>query len=131
MRSIPLRLWALSLLSAILQILPFSIAGAVPLWRRTICWFCLVPLLHAVLSLNREAKSLRIRQAALLAYASGVLWYAGNCYWIYRTMHLYGNIPSIPSFGILILFSLYLGLYPALFGTLLAALHAKFSRNLV
>ena len=46
-------------------------------------------------------------------------------------MHLYGNIPSIPSFGILILFSLYLGLYPALFGALVAALHAKYSRNLV
>jgi len=46
-------------------------------------------------------------------------------------MHLYGNIPSIPSFGILILFSLYLGLYFALFGALLAALHAKYSHNLV
>ncbi|MGD0648855.1 MAG: apolipoprotein N-acyltransferase [Acidobacteriaceae bacterium] len=131
MRSIPLRLWALALLSAILQILPFSIAGPVPLWRRIFCWFCLVPLLSALLALNREGKSLRVHHAALLAYCSGVLWYAGNCYWIYRTMHLYGNIPSIPSFGILILFSLYLGLYPALFGTLVAALHAKYSRNLV
>ena len=131
MRSIPLRLGALALLSAILQILPFSIAGPVPLWRRIFCWFCLVPLLCALLALNREGKSLRVRQAALLAYLSGVLWYAGNCYWIYRTMHLYGNIPSIPSLGILILFSLYLGFYPALFGTLVAALHAKYSRNLV
>ena len=131
MRSIPLRLWALSLLSAILQILPFSIAGPVPLWRRMICWFCLVPLLYALLGLNREGKPLRIYQAALLAYASGVLWYAGNCYWIYRTMHLYGNIPSIPSFGILILFSLYLGLYPALLGAIFVALHAKYPRTLV
>jgi len=131
MRSIPPRLWALALLSAILQILPFSIAGPVPLWRRIFCWFCLVPLLSALLALNPEGKSLRVRHAALLAYFSGVLWYAGNCYWIYRTMHLYGNIPSIPSLGILILFSLYLGLYPALFGTLVAALHAKYSRNLV
>ncbi len=131
MRSIPLRLWALALLSAILQILPFSIAGPVPLWRRIFCWFCLVPLLSALLALNRNGKSLRVYHAALLAYFSGVLWYAGNCYWIYRTMHLYGNIPSLPSFGILILFSLYLGLYPALFGTLVATLHAKYSRNLV
>ena len=74
---------------------------------------------------------MRVRHAALLAYLSGVLWYAGNCYWIYRTMHLYGNIPSIPSFGILILFSLYLGLYPALFGILVGALHAKYSRKFV
>jgi apolipoprotein N-acyltransferase len=131
MRSIPLRLWALAVLSAILQILPFSIAGPVPLWRRTICWFCLVPLLYALLSLNRERKSLRLHHAALLAYTSGVLWYAGNCYWIYRTMHLYGNIPTVPSFGILILFSLYLGLYPALFGTIFAAINSKYSRNIV
>ena len=68
---------------------------------------------------------------ALLAYLSGVAWYAGNCYWIYRTMHIYGNIPSVPSFGILILFSLYLGLYLALFGAVLAALHAKYPRNVV
>ena len=95
------------------------------------CWFCLVPLLSALLAFTREEKPLRMHHAALLAYLSGVVWYAGNCYWIYRTMHLYGNIPSIPSFGILILFSLYLGLYPALFGTLVAALHAKYSRNLV
>jgi apolipoprotein N-acyltransferase len=46
-------------------------------------------------------------------------------------MHIYGNIPSIPSFGILILFALYLGLYPALFGTLVAALHARYSRTAV
>ncbi len=131
MRSIPLRLWALALLSAILQVLPFPIAGPVPLWRRVFCWFCLVPLLCALLGADRAGKSLRLYQAALLAYISGVLWYAGNCYWIYRTMHLYGNIPLIPSFGILILFSLYLGLYPALFGTLVAALHAKYSRAIV
>jgi apolipoprotein N-acyltransferase len=131
MRSIPLRVWALALLSAILQVLPFSIAGPVPLWRRMFCWFCLVPLLYALLGRTREAKPLRLHHAALIAYFCGFLWYAGNCYWIYRTMHLYGNIPSIPSFGILILFSLYLGLYFALFGTLVAALHTKYSRNLV
>jgi len=131
MRSIPLRLWALALLSAILQILPFSIAGPVPLWRRVFCWLCLVPLLYALLGVDHGGKPLRIYQAALLGYVCGVFWYGGNCYWIYRTMHLYGNIPSIPSFGILILFSLYLGLYLALLGAIVAALHAKYSRTAV
>jgi apolipoprotein N-acyltransferase len=131
MRSIPLRLWAFALLSAILQILPFSIAGPVPLWRRVFCWFCLVPLFYALLGVDRGGKPLRIYQAALLGYVSGVFWYGGNCYWIYRTMHLYGNIPSLPSFGILILFSLYLGLYLALLGAIIAVLHAKYSRTAV
>jgi apolipoprotein N-acyltransferase len=131
MRSIPQRLWALAFLSAILQILPFSIAGPVPLWRRVFCWFCLVPLLYALLGVDRSGKPLRVYQAGLLGYVCGVFWYGGNCYWIYRTMHLYGNIPSIPSFGILVLFSLYLGLYFALLGAIVAALHAKYSRTTV
>jgi apolipoprotein N-acyltransferase len=66
-------------------------------------------------------------QAASLAYLCGVLWYAGNCYWIYQTMHIYGNIPEIPSFGILVLFALYLGLYHALFGWLSAFLRTRYS----
>ena len=131
MRSIPLRLWVLALLSAILQILPFSIAGPVPIGRRVFCWFCLAPLVYALLDCDRAGRPLRIYHAALLAYVSGVLWYAGNCYWIYRTMHIYGGIPSIASFGILVLFALYVGLYAALFGALIALLHAKFSRNTV
>lgn len=131
MRSIPLRLWAFALLSAILQILPFPIAGPVPAWRRLFCWFCLVPLLYALLHRDRAGRPLRLYQAALLGYVCGVIWYAGNCYWIYRTMHLYGNIPSLPSFGILVLFSLYLGLYLALFGVLMAVLHKSLSRTTV
>lgn len=131
MRSISLRLWALALLSAVLQLLPFSIAGPVPLWRRVFCWVCLAPLLYALLSHNRNGKLLRPYQTALLAYLSGVLWYAGNCYWIYRTMHVYENIPSVASFGILLLFALYVGLYHALFGALVGMLRLKFSRTAV
>ena len=131
MRSIPLRLWALAILSAFLQILPFSIAGPVPLWRRAFCWFCLVPLFYALLSCNRAGNPLRPYQAALLAYFSGVVWYAGNCYWIYRTMHIYSSIPSIASLGILILFALYLGLYQALFGALVGILRIRYARTVV
>ncbi len=131
MRSIPARLWALSLLSALLQIVPFPIAGPVPLWRRIFCWFCLTPLLAALLHRDQRGKSLKLLQGTLLGYAQGVLWYAGNCYWIYRTMHLYGDIPRLPSLGILLLFSLYLGLYTALFGSLVTVLGCRYSRNQV
>ena len=57
-----------------------------------------------------------LRRAFLLAYLCGVLWYVGNCYWIYDTMHIYGGIPPVGSFLILLLFSLVLGLYFGLFG---------------
>jgi apolipoprotein N-acyltransferase len=84
--------------------------------------------LYALLNRNRAGELLRPYQTALLAYVSGVLWYAGNCYWIYRTMHVYENIPAIASFGILLLFALYVGLYHALFGALVGALHIRYSR---
>jgi apolipoprotein N-acyltransferase len=131
MRSIPLRLWVFSLGSAILQLLPFPLAGPAPLWRRLFCWFCLVPLLYALLSRDRSGKTLRPTQTALIGYLCGVIWYMGNCYWIYRTMHIYENIPTAASFGILFLFALYVGLYHALFGALVGLLHVKYSRMAV
>jgi apolipoprotein N-acyltransferase len=128
MRSIPLRLWVFSLVSALLQLLPFPLAGPAPLWRRVFCWFCLVPLLYALLSPDRRGRLLRPIQTAMVGYVCGVIWYMGNCYWIYRTMHIYENIPAAASFGILFLFALYVGLYHALFGALVGLLHIKFSR---
>ena len=127
MRTIPWRLWLLAAFSALLQLLPYPIAGPVPLWRRYFCWICLVPLLIAVLGNNTRGKPLRWRQAALLGYFCGSLWFISNCYWIYQTMHIYGNIPVFGSLGILLLFSLYLGLYQALFAGLLAVVRSKYS----
>jgi len=120
MRAIPWKLWLLAVLSATLQMLPFPLAGPVPLWRRAFCWVCLTPLLWVVLyGKNKQGTALKPTQAVWLGYACGVAWYAGNCYWIYQTMYLYGGIPKSASLGILILFSMYLGLYHALFAGLL------------
>jgi apolipoprotein N-acyltransferase len=119
MRRIHWRLWLLVAFSTLLQLLPFPIAGPVPYWRRIFCWFCLTPLFFAVIyGRDADGKLLRPTQTALLGYVSGVLWYAGNCYWIYQTMYLYGGLPKPISLGILFLFSLYLGLYVGLFGWL-------------
>ena len=59
-------------------------------------------------------------QAFLLAYASGILWYAGTCYWIYNTMHQYGGLSAPLALLALFLFCLYLGLYHGLFGLFLS-----------
>src|SRR5580698_6237527 len=122
MRAIPLKLWLLAVFSAVLQVLPFPLAGPVPLWRRAFCWVCLTPLLWIVLyGKNKQGNALKPSQAAWLGYACGIVWYAGNCYWIYQTMNLYGGLPKPTSAGILVLFCLYLGLYHALFGVLIGA----------
>ncbi len=67
-----------------------------------------------------KSKSDHSGQAFWLGYACGIVWYLGSCYWIYNTMHLYGELSSALSIGILILFALYVALYHGLFAALLA-----------
>ncbi|HEY0309041.1 MAG TPA: apolipoprotein N-acyltransferase [Acidobacteriaceae bacterium] len=125
MREISLRAWILAALSGALQVIPFPIAGPVPHWRSGLAFVAIVPLLLALLHCDRQGRPLNWRQTAMLGYLSGVIWYLGNCYWIYPTMHVYGGLASPVAFGILILFCLYLGLYPALFGLLVGLLRGS------
>ncbi len=93
-------------------------------------WVAFAPLIVALLrarpagvlemdgSVNLQAA--KPGQAFLLAYISGIFWYAGTCYWIYNTMHEHGGL-SVPfALLALFLFCLYLGLYHGFFGLLLS-----------
>jgi apolipoprotein N-acyltransferase len=116
-------------LSGVLQVLPFPVAGPTPLWRTAFCWIALLPLLWALLDRTTTKSPLNLRQGATLGYLCGFLWYLGNCYWIYQTMYLYGGLAKPVAAGILVLFCLYLGLYHALFATLITACHRHFGRQ--
>ncbi len=130
MPRIPPRLWSLAVLSGALQVLPFPIAGPVPLWRTAICWFALAPLLAALLDSGADGNPLHVRDGAALGYCAGFIWYLGNCYWIFRTMHYYGGISQPVSAGILVLFCLYLGLYHALLGAMICTVRrSRLGRN--
>ncbi|HVJ07373.1 MAG TPA: apolipoprotein N-acyltransferase [Acidisarcina sp.] len=122
--------WVHAVLSAFLLLLPFPIAGPVPWWRTVFGWAALVPLIFALLHGNRVAEPHYLRRSALLAYLTGVLWYLGNCYWIYQTMFYYGGISAAASAAILLGYSLVLGLYFALFGFFIALMRKSFGRNL-
>ncbi len=124
-RQIHYSAWLLVLLSSLLQVLIFPLAGIYVL-----SWVACAPLIVALLrarpggvleingSVNLQAA--KPGQAFLLAYVSGILWYAGTCYWIYNTMHEHGGL-SVPfALLALFLFCLYLGLYHGLFGLLLS-----------
>ncbi len=93
-----------------------------PPWRSCFAWFGMVPLLWAILSAARSSQPRPLRRAFLLAYACGVLWYAGNCYWIRDVMGQYGDMPRMAPTLLLAGFSLVLGLYFGLFGLALALL---------
>jgi apolipoprotein N-acyltransferase len=109
-------LWVAAVLSAGLLELPFPLAGPMPPWRSVFAWFGLVPLLWTILSPDCTRQPRPLRGAFLPAYVCGVLWYAGNCYWIYNTMMHYGSLPSWVSVLLLLGFSMVLGLYFGLFG---------------
>ena len=100
----------LSVFSAALQALIFPSFSIV--W---VAYFCLAPLLYILV-----LRELTLKTAFWIAYLCGVLWYGATCFWIYHTMHIYGGLPQSVSVGIVVLFSLYLGLYHGVFGLLLA-----------
>jgi apolipoprotein N-acyltransferase len=119
--------WVLVCLSALLQVLIFPLPGVYML-----SWFALTPLILALLRARPASElevhgSLRLEAATplqgfLLAYACGILWYAGTCYWIYDTMRQHGGLSAPLALLALLLFCAYLGLYHGLFGVALALL---------
>jgi apolipoprotein N-acyltransferase len=115
---------AAAVLSAGLLELPFPLAGPLPPWRSIFAWFGLAPLIWAVLNTADDARR-PLRRAFLVAYLCGVLWYMGNCYWIYATMEIHGGLPAWVSLLLLVAFSLVLGAYFGLFGLGLAVVRRR------
>jgi apolipoprotein N-acyltransferase len=111
-----LKLWAAAVLSAALLELPFPLAGPLPTWRSVFAWFGLVPLLWAILSPACVNTRRPLRMSFLLAYLCGILWYAGNCYWVRDVMSQYGDMPPMAPTLLLLGFSMVLGLYFGIFG---------------
>jgi apolipoprotein N-acyltransferase len=113
--------WLLGIFSAALLMLPFSIIGPVPFWRTFFSWVAFVPLFYGLLTGENLNHPKALLRGTLAAYLMGVLWFTGNCYWIYQTMLYYGGLPPLISAGILIAYSLVLGLYFAALGLLITA----------
>src|SRR6266480_2621624 len=134
MLGIERRAWLLAILSAILQVLIFPLPNLYVL-----SWIAVAPLLIALLRARRPSTlqleagmrllPARTLQGFALGYLSGILWYGGNCYWVYSTMKQYGGIGALGAAGLLVLFCLYLGLYNGLFGIVVTLL-AKSSERL-
>ena len=119
--------WLLACASGVLQVLIFPEPALYIL-----SWVALAPLIYAILQCrNQDALLTMVEdgkwfapatawQGFLLGYLSGVIWYLGSCYWVFHVMHFYGNLGAATSVVLLVMFSLYLGLYHGLFGLLVA-----------
>ena len=126
MDSIRQRQWLLAALSGILQVLIFPSPSLYFLG-----WIALVPLLIAIARPGFTAPDVISPSGKILAwttplrgfflgYLSGLIWYAGSCYWVFHVMHRYGKLSTPAALGVLALFCLYLAIYHGLFGFLLA-----------
>jgi apolipoprotein N-acyltransferase len=119
--------WLLVLLSAVLAILIFPLPGL-----SILSWFALAPLIVALVRArpageleiagSRRLEAATPRQGFVLGYTSGMVWYAGTCYWIFDTMRLYGGLNAPMALLVLCLFCGYLGLYHGLFGLVVGLL---------
>ena len=128
------RAWGLVIVSAVLQVLIFPLPNLYVL-----SWIAVAPLLIGLLH-ARQPETLQLQgpaklkpaspfQGFLLGYLCGILWYGGNCYWVYNTMKQYGGISPAGAAGLLILFCLYLGLYHGAFGFITCVLGKKSLRT--
>jgi apolipoprotein N-acyltransferase len=102
--------WMYALLSGALQVAIFpSISWTV------LSWIALVPLYVCLLQ-----NGVRPMGAMLRAYLCGVVWYIGTCFWVFHTVHIYGRLPVWTAVAVVIAAGLFLALYHAAFGLLLA-----------
>ncbi|WP_455377612.1 apolipoprotein N-acyltransferase [Petrachloros mirabilis] len=104
MRQWPVRQIVLSVISGIL--LPFCF----PKFDiGLLAWIALIPLHIALDGAHRS-------QAFWLGWLSGIIGFTGIMAWVVTAMNIYGKVPLIISYGILILLTAYLGLFVAVYG---------------
>jgi apolipoprotein N-acyltransferase len=101
-------------LSAFLLVLSFPDFNLWPL-----AWVGLVPLLVAV------ARVPRTRQAFVLGWTTGALFFYGSCWWLTHSMIHYGGLPRPVAYALLVPVVLIVGLFPATFALALAHLHKR------
>ena len=73
-----------------------------------LAWIALVPLHWA---LDGKSKT----QAFWIGWLSGTIAFTGMMAWVVTTMNTYGKVPLVISYGIMLLLTVYLGLYVGLY----------------
>jgi apolipoprotein N-acyltransferase len=114
----------LTILSGIFQVLVFPSPALYFL-----CWVALAPLIVAIVGPAGEGSEGRrgcelaatsLGRGLLLAWVNGVIFYAGTCFWIFHTLHVYGGMSEQLTVLLMVLFLLAAGTHHGVFGLLLA-----------
>ena len=83
-----------------------------------IAWILLVPLHLALLDTS-------LRRGFWLGWLAGLIAFAGTMAWVVTAMNLYGKMPLVPSYAVMILLATYLGLYVGLYAIALVWLRQR------
>ncbi len=75
-------------------------------------WWLQILSLAGLAALVADAP--RARVAAATGYAFGLGWFLSGIWWLYISMHVYGEMPAWMAALAVVLFSAFLSLYPAL-----------------
>ncbi|HEX8459727.1 MAG TPA: apolipoprotein N-acyltransferase [Pyrinomonadaceae bacterium] len=105
---------AWSVVSACLLVLSFPDFNLWPL-----AWVALTPLLLAIVRVARA------RQAFVLGWLWGALFFYASCWWLTHSMIHYGGLPRPLAYALLLPVVLIVGLFPAAFAFALARLNAR------
>ncbi|MFQ5451730.1 MAG: apolipoprotein N-acyltransferase [Nitrospinaceae bacterium] len=95
--------WIFSTLSGLMLILIFPRFNL-----EFLAWFALVPLFFAI-------QDQPLPRTSLYGFWTGIIFYFFGLHWVTNTLVNYGNIPTILSYGVLLLLAAYLSLFLALF----------------
>jgi len=113
----------LTVLSGVLQVLVFPSPALYFL-----CWIALAPLIVAIAGPDgegsedgrgRDHAATSLGRGLLLAWVNGVIFYAGTCFWIFHTLHVYGGMSDQLTALLMVLFLLATGMHHGIFGLLL------------
>ncbi|MCL6467766.1 MAG: apolipoprotein N-acyltransferase, partial [Ralstonia sp.] len=75
-------------------------------------WWLQILSLTGLAALVQRAA--RLREAAWVGYAFGLGWFLSGVWWLYISMHVYGDMPAWMAALAVLLFAGYLALHPAL-----------------
>jgi len=90
-------------------------------------WWLQILSLAGLVALLADAP--RTRVAAATGYAFGLGWFLSGIWWLYISMHVYGEMPAWMAALAVVLFAGYLSIYPALAGAVWHKLAARLPRT--
>src|SRR6185369_6213475 len=112
--------WSAAISTALLLIVSFPDFGLF-----LIAWVALVPLM--VVIARRPAPW----RAFILGWIAGSVFFYVSCYWLTYSMIHYGGLPTILAYLLLVPGALVVGVFPGLFGLVLALAVRKWGRHAV